>query len=242
MPSEAVNRLCITAVAGDLHVDYHGTAFDEPLHDLLTVLVTPEVSEVLTSLTLRGADEGANGTRNWDLGILADGDVAFGRLRELSVEQTKPADHNRTIVAATYSEEGVLARILQRAPNLLSLTTPSAPNAAFFEVGRRPLTFLSVDAGYDTQDFVRNLARSSCFPDLQCLEFGEYNETYMEDYATHCTPIRDYQELFASKAFQPVRRFVWRNPRCSAAEIAALKAMRRDLQLLVIRASAEYIK
>src|SRR5262249_8817014 len=88
----------------------------------------------------------------------------------------------------------------------------------------------------------RNLARPSCFPALRCLEFGEYNEKYMEDYATRCTPFADYQALFGAKAFKPVCRFVWRNPACSATKIGQLKALRPDLQLLVVRTSAEYVE
>jgi len=239
---EDLERLCVTAAAGQLHLDFYGDPFEEAFQELLAVIVTPEVSAALASLTLSGSDEGANGTRNWDLSLLGEGDALFPRLRALSIQQTQPADHNRSIIAAVYDEEGVLARILERAPALESLVTPSAPDAEFFRVGGRPLRFLSVDAGYDTQGFIRNLARSSCFPGLRCLEFGEYKETYTDDYAESCTPFPDYEELFQSEAFQPVRRFVWRNPACSTAEIGKLKALRPDLQVLVVRTSAEYVR
>lgn len=239
--SECLKRVCVTAAVDQLHVEFYGTPFDEALQEVLTAIITPEVAAVLASLSFRGPDEGANGTRNWDLSLLGDCDVGFPQLRELSIEQTKPADHNRSIVAATFEEEGVLARILARAPALESLVTPSAPDASFFQVGERPLRFLSVDAGYDSQSFIRNLARSSCFSDLRCLEFGEYNEKYMENFADQCTPMADYQALFTSSAFKSVGRFVWRNPACPAAKIGELKAMRPDLQLLVVRTSADYI-
>jgi hypothetical protein len=239
---EKINCLCVTAVAGRLHLDFFGGPFDEPFQEVLAAVVTPDVATVLASLTLRGPDEGANGTRNWDLSPLASSGAGFPQLRAVSIAQTQPADHNRSIVAADYEEGSVLARLLARAPALESLVTPSAPDADFFRVGERPLQFLSVDAGYDTQGFIRNLAQSSCFPGLRCLEFGEYNETYMEDYAVRCTPFADYQELFGAATFRPVRRFVWRNPACSAAEVGRLKALRPDLQLLVVRTSATYVK
>jgi hypothetical protein len=113
--TENLKRLCVTAVVGQLHVEFYGASFDESLQEVLAAVVTPEVSAVLASLTLRGPDEGANGTRNWDLSLLADSDVVFPQLREVSIEQAKPADHNRSIVAAVYEEEGVLARLLARA-------------------------------------------------------------------------------------------------------------------------------
>ncbi len=238
LPS-AINRLSITVVAGQVHLDYFGTPFDDPFQQLLEAVIAPEVSAVLASLSLRGPDEGSNGTRNWDIRLLAESAMSFPRLRHLSIEQTKPTDHNRTIVAADYEEGGVLARLLARVPDLRSLVTPSAPDADFFRADGRPLQFLNVDAGYDTQGFIRNLARSSCFASLRHLEFGEYNEKYMEDYAAHCTPFADYEELFRAEAFKPVRRFVWRNPACSAAQIEKLKALRPELQLLVVRTSVE---
>ena len=74
-------------------------------------------------------------------------------------------------------------------------------------MGPRPLRLLSVDTGYDHQGFIANLARSACFPKLQSFEFGEYNETYIEDSAAHLTPVADYRELFTSRAFAPVKVF-----------------------------------
>jgi hypothetical protein len=241
-PPEYINRLCVTTLGGQFHLDFYGDPFGEDYQEVLAAVASPEVAPRVRSLTFRGPDEGSNGTRNWDLSPLAESDAVFPHLRSVSVEQTKPADHNRTIVAAGYDEDGVLARLLAKAPELESLVTPSAPSADFFQVGERPLAFLSVDAGYDHQGFIRVLARSSCFPGLRCLEFGEYNEAYMDDYAARCTPFDDYRELFGSAAFKPVGRFVWRNPACSAARVAKLRATRPDLQLLVVRTSAEYVR
>lgn len=233
-----LERLCVTDVSGQIHVDFFGDPSGDAFQELLAALTVREVAEWLTSIGFRGPDEGANGTRNWDLTSLADADVVFPRLRSLSIEQGKPADHNRTIVARVYDEEGVLARLLVAAPMLESLVTPSAPNADFFDVPYRPLSFLSVDAGYDHQGFIGNLSRASCFPELRSLGFGEYNETYMEDYAQQVTPFTDYQGLFASPAFVPVRRFEWRNPACSAEQISQLKAMDPTRSMLVVRWSA----
>ncbi|MFN0021322.1 MAG: hypothetical protein ACKVP0_23985 [Pirellulaceae bacterium] len=230
-----MTRLSLAAVGDLLHVDYYGTAWDEPFSELLSAVVSKDVSAVIASLNLRGPDEGANGTRNWDVSLLGDGKAKFPSLRALSIERTRPKDHNRSIVAETYDEDGVLARILKQSPSLEYLVSPSAPNGAFFEVGERPLRFLSIDTGYDRQDFIRNLARSTCFPHLLCLEFGEFNEKYLDDYAAQCTPLADYQELFNSDVFKSLRRFVWRNPVCPAAKIRQLRALCPWLQVEVVR-------
>ena len=124
---------------------------------------------------------------------------------------------------------------------LMELTVPSAPDASFFQVGPRPLRYLNVDAGYDTQGFIRNLAHNTSFSQLRTLEFGEYNETYLENWRDQCTPFADFEAMLASPASSNLRRFVWRNPACSSEEVSGLKRLRPELQLLIIHATQEYI-
>jgi hypothetical protein len=237
-----IDRLCITKVGNRAHLDFYGDPYGESFSDLLAALVDASVANCVASVDLRGPDEGANGTRNWDLTAIAESGVSFPELRRLCVEQTKPADHNRTIVARDYDEDGVLAKILAKAPALEVLVTPSAPNADFFQVGQCAIQYLSVDTGYDHQGFIANLARSSCFPKLRSFEFGECNETYMEDFSAHLTPFADYRDLFSSLAFAPVKVFQWRNPVCSPKEMAEIRSLKKDCQILVVRWSAEWIR
>ncbi len=172
-----------------LYLDFQGSPFDESYDELCNTLILPDVASRLGSLSLRApADEGANGTRNWNLAPLVDTQANFPNLRSFSIEQNRPGDHNRVIVAADYHEDSVLGRLLRKAPSLEALIVPSAPDAAFFALGSHPLRFLSVDAGYDTQNFIRNLADSSCFSRLETLEFGEFNEAYLDDFPSGCTP------------------------------------------------------
>jgi hypothetical protein len=240
--AEFIDRLCVTRIGGTALLDFYGDPFGESFDDLLGVLGDPAVAQSVASLDLRGPDVGANGTRNWDLTRLADGPAAFPRLHRLAIEQTRPADHNRTIVARTYEEDGVLARILGKAPALEVLVTPSAPDADFFRAGPRPVRHLSVDAGYDHQGFVANPARSSCFPGLASFEFGEFHEPYLGDPSAHATPVADYRELLASPAFAAVRVFQWRNPACTPAEVAEIRSLKPSCTVQVLRWSAEYIR
>lgn len=240
--SPYLDRLCVTRVGGLAHVDFYGDPFGESFVDLLDTLTDDSVAGSVASVDLRGPDEGANGTRNWDLTAIAASRTAFPNLRRLFVEQTKPADHNRTIVARRYAEDGVLARILAKAPLLEVLVTPSAPNSDFFEFGPSAIEYLSVDTGFDHQGFIRNLARSSCFPKLRSFEFGEFNETSMGDFSSHLTPFPDYRELFASPAFAGVKVFQWRNPSCSPQEISEINRLKKGRQVLVVRWSAEYLR
>ena len=235
------DRLGVIEVHGELHLDFYGDPFQH-LPELLAILASATVAPLLASLRLQGPDEGANGTRNWDLDGLVDGQCAFPRLRYVEIQQNKPGDHNQSIVASSYEEAGVLARLLTKAPTLEFLASPSAPDSEFLQVGERPMRYLNIDAGYDTQGFIGHLSRSSCFPRLQVLEFGEYSQTYMEDFASRCTPLSEYKDLFASKAFASVKHFVWRNPACSDTEIGELRSARKDVGLLVVRTSATYLR
>ena len=237
-----VDRLGVTKVGELVHLDFYGDPFEESFGDLLDALADKAVADSVASLDLRGPDEGSNGTRNWDLSAMAESAASFPVLRRLCIEQAKPSDHNRTIVAEGYDENGVLAKILAKAPALEVLVTPSAPNADFFQVGQRALEYLSVDTGYDHQGFIANLAKSACFPRLRAFEFGEYNETYVDDFSAHLTPFADYRALFTSAAFAAVKVFRWRNPVCSPDEMAEIKALKGNRQVLVVRWSADWIR
>lgn len=241
LPAAYLQSLAITQIGDVFHLDFYGDCFEEGYEDLLNTLANPDIAACARSLNLRGPDEGANGTKNWDIEPLLATETSFSELETLAIQLNQPADHNRSVVAADYEEDGVLARLLAKAPRLQELTVPSAPNRAFFEAGHHPLRFLSVDAGYDTQNFISHLAGSTCFFELRTFEWGEYHETYMDDYLTRCTSLDDYRELFQSEAFGSVTRFVWRNPVCTEEQIRELKALKPDLQLLVVRYSDKYV-
>src|SRR5437879_3712999 len=107
-----IDRLCVTPVHGHILLDFFGDPLGQPFADVLEVLADQAVANSIAGLSLRGPDKGCNGTRNWDLTTIAERDAVFSNLRHLSIEQTKPADHNRSIIASSYNEDGVLARIL----------------------------------------------------------------------------------------------------------------------------------
>jgi hypothetical protein len=241
-PGEPTVRLSIVTTGDLLHVDFYGSPFEEAFDTVCTALRDDAVAPALASLSLRCPDQGMNGTCSFGLEALVSKRSSFPALRSLSLQQNAPATHNRIVIGED-DEGGVLGTLLKAAPALESLVVPSAPDRSFFELANRPLRYLNVDSGYDTQNFVANLAESSSFPKLDHLEFGEYNETYMDDFASHCTPKDDYRRLFTSPAFASVRFFRWRNPVFSGQEIAELRALcpQKELQFQVIRCSAEYI-
>lgn len=241
-PLVDVERLSVVTCGGLHHLEFYGTCFGEAFTDLCETLATPEVAGSVLSLSFRGPDEGSNGTKNWDLEPLVSREHDFPFLQTFSVELNQPGDHNRTIIGSSYEEEGVIARLAAKAPNLAYLTVPSAPSPEFFGVSLPNLRVLSVDAGYATQDFLRNFGRSRGFPSLRCFEWGEYSERYIDDWQESCTPFSDYEALFTSPAFRTVSRLVVRQPNLSVAQMDALRTLRPDIQFLLVRHGSEYVR
>jgi hypothetical protein len=237
---EQIERFQFLELGGLFHVEYYGVSSD--IHEVLTEISGEGVAPAIASIRIGGGDEGVNGTKAWDLTPLATIAATFANLRYLLIEQNRPTDHNRSIIGETYEEAGILAKIASKAPMLTQLTAPSAPSSAFFSVGLERLEYLSIDAGFDTQDFILHLSQSTNVPHLRYLEWGEYCESYMNDWRKKCTPFAHYQSLFRSEIFRSVKVFVFRNPVCSEAELAELKAMQPDLQMLVVRSTSEYVR
>lgn len=242
VPLDSVERLSITTSGGLHHLEFYGTCFGDAFLDLCETLSTPEAAGTVLSLSLRGPDEGANGTKNWDLEPLVSRGAKFPFLQTFSIELNQPADHNRTIVASSYDEDGVIARLASLCPRLSYLTVPSAPSSEFFKAPLASLRFLSIDSGYDTQDFLRHFATFNGFPSLRCFEWGEYSESYMDSWQESCTPFLDYESLFTSTAFSSVARFVLRQPSLTDEQINRLQSLRPDIQLLLVRFSSKYAR
>lgn len=240
LPSDFVQRMSVTKIGGLCDIDFYGNPFDETYSRMASAIVQPEIAGVIRSLSLRGPDEGANGTRNWDLEPFTLGG-GFPNLESLAIQLSQPSDHNRSIIGRDFDEDGVVARLAKAMPKLRSLTIPSAPNSDFFRLGVTRIATLSVDAGYTHQDFIRNLAWTSSFPSLVSLEWGEYNETYLEHFEQNCTPNDAMALLFRTINLPGLRRLVLRNPLLSNDAIAVLKRQRADLQVLVVRTSSNYV-
>lgn len=227
---------------GLFHVDFYGSPFEESYEEFLQTLCASNIAAHLRSVSLRGPDEGANGTRNWDLTQIIQSEAVFPRLTSFFIELTAPEHHNQTIIGCDYDEDGQIARLIAKTPVLQSLTVPSAPNADFFAGQTGPLTNLRVESGYNHQNFMRNLSQSSRFPGLRLLDFGDFSQRYLENYAEQCTPFDDYRQLFQSQAFATVKKFTLRNSALAPEQLRELHALRKDLQFFTIQTHGEYVR
>ena len=243
LPDEYQDTLMFCEMAGLIKIDFYGdpSGESEAFNRLLQTIIDSDVSSFIKSIRFSAPDEGANGTRAWDFRIIVNSESAFPNLTSFYVEGTQPEHHNRSVISGDFYEEaGMMAKLIRKMPNLLSLSVPSAPNQDFFQMAPHPLRYLAVQAAYDTQNFILNLSKSSCFPNLHYLNFTDFQETYLDNYAVNCTPVSHYKELFLSAAFNQVRMMVIRNSLCSPADIAELKALREGVQLMIIKTSSDY--
>lgn len=232
-------RLWIGHSDRGLQVDFFGDPADQPFQELCEAVSDPAVAPRVTSLDLRGPDEGANGTCHWDLERLAAAATGYPLLKTFTIEQGRPGDHNTHIVGGGYEENGVLGRLLETMSSLEVFRSPSAPDQTFFTTAPRPLMFVSVNAGYDHQQFVRNLAGAPNLPRLRTLEYGEgtgpgFEELERTSFEAHAGLLRSTSVRLA--------RLVLRSPALSDAEVLELKRCRPDVQLMIVRSEASYVR
>lgn len=114
-------------------------------------------------------------------------------------------------------------------PVLIELWSPSAPNFLFFERASHPLRILFVDCGYDHQNFIENLSKSKCFPELKTLDFSDYCQYYTEDWKSSCVPFEHYEQLFLAKNLSALLTFFLRNSHLSEEKVTILKSLRPQL-------------
>lgn len=225
-----------------LHIEFYGLTFGPFFEKFLETLCAPAVAACVGSLVFDGPDEGANGVRDWDFSPLLQREVHFPRLQTLEIVPSTPDQHNQTVVGKFYEEDGQIARLLVQAPALKHLVVPSAPNATFFQIGSRLLQTLRVESGYDTCNFIPNLSQSSNFPDLRALDFGDYSQTYMENYRDDCTPFEHYEQLFRSPAFASVRQFTLRNSILSEQQLKHLARLTDNCSFMALQCHGDHVR
>ena len=209
---------------------------DEPASPLCSIFFEiinqEEFAEQIWSLRLQGADEGINGTNNWDLAALAQNPkVIFRNLKQILLPLNEK-NHHRIIVTGDddYEENGVLAKILSKMPHLEFLQSPSTPNEDFFKHSTSIKT-LHIQAGYNHQNFIYNLAQSKNFEHLETFKFWDYAESYMENYEQYATSVGDYIALFSSTHLPKLKKVYLYHTQLSPQDQEKLRSLPLVLQL-----------
>jgi hypothetical protein len=237
------SRLYFAEILGLLDISFYGLPWEEAFLQVMELLCTsPDVARSIRSLQFSGPDEGADGTKNWDFSSIIESDAVFPNLTSLHIEPTQPEHHNQSIIAQVYDENGMITRLIAKMPKIENLCVPSAPDASFFDFGELPLQRLRVDSGYNHQSFILNLSKSSRLSSLRILDFGDYNQRYMEDYEEQCTTFEHFVQLFESSAFSCVKFFILRNSILSRDQLSTLRSLRKELQFYMIQSYGCFVR
>lgn len=203
---------------------------------LLDFLCDPKIAEKIVSINFGGPDQGANGTKSWDFNRLINSNTTFPNLKSFSVQLTDLGDHNQSIIDGSGMEEdGIIAKLISKMPNLETLIVPSAPDNSFFDIGEHPLRLLKLQAGYGHQNFIDNLANSKNFSQLTALDYTDLIDVYdipNEEY----TSFDSFVKLFNSKAFSSVGHFKLRNAKLYNEQLFELQRLNK-VQFLNIKAN-----
>lgn len=196
-------------------------------------------AEKIVSIYFGGPDEGANGTKSWVFDRIINSKVIFSNLKSFTVQFTDLGDHNQSIIDCDFSmeESGVVAKLISKMPQLESLTIPSAPDKSFFEIGRHPLSFMKVQAGYSHQNFIENLSESKNFYQLSALDYSEIIDKSAEDY----TKFESFKKLFQSKAFSTVGHFKLRNSILTEEQLFDLQKLNKVQFLNIMTKGGRYV-
>ena len=230
---------------GDLYdISFFGDGYDDdpttkatdftydtnvPFCLFLEFLCEPENAAQIISLEFTGPDQGANGSKSWRFSRLINSGVIFPMLKSFKVQLTDLADHNNSIIDGGFLEEnGVVAKLISKMPQLETLVIPSAPDESFFKIGNHSLKNLTIQVGYQNQNFIDNLAKSENFNQLKYLDFTDILDYYTVD-AEYFTNAESFLRLFNSKAFSTVTVFKLRNSALELDKIYELQRTKEDL-------------
>jgi hypothetical protein len=246
-------RIYFSPIGETLELIFYGEGFDDdpsmPIENFeegynfgycafLEFLKDREIANKISKLKFYGPDAGANGTRSWDFSRLIDSAVTFPILIDFEVALTDPGDHNISIIElqSNYEESGVIAKLFAKMPQVISLRVPSAPDKSFFEVENHSLRNLVVQAGYDHQNFIDNLANSGNLTELMSLDFTEKYDPYNE-FPEEFTSFESYKRLFQSAVFDNDFHFILRNSKLTKEQLFELQKT-RPIQFMHINANA----
>jgi hypothetical protein len=214
-------------------IDFEGNYAFCALLDLLTI---QDNADKLLSIEFTGQDEGANGIKGWVFERIINSEVSFPNLKTFKVQLTDLGDHNLNIIdGGGLEEKGVLAKLLAKMPALDTMVVPSAPDKSFFEVGEHPLSYLKVQSGLDSQSFINNLAASNNFANLKTLDYAAQIEFEYNSGEIEYTPFDNFRQMFLSKGFAQVGRFVLRNSKLEKDQLLELHGLNK-VQFLCVNA------
>lgn len=177
----------------------------------LDFLTHQKFADHITTLHFTGPDQGADGMRNWDFSRIINSKIVFPKLKSFSVSLTDYGDHNLSCIGANiYSEDGMIAVLITKMPNLHFLSIPSAPNIDFFKIESHPLKKLTIQAGANHEYFIDNLADNNNFKSLLYLDYTDYLDDSFITETDNYTSFESYKKLVQSNTFKNTEQFTFK--------------------------------
>ncbi len=204
---------------------------------IFETLAQDNFRNLVQAIIVDSGDDGANGTINWDISNLVTSRRTFENLEQFEVGFGEPGFHNRVILTCDdyYEENGGLGKLLNLAPNLKVLKSPSAPDSTFFDRGFHGLRSLTIRAGYETNSFIKSLSASKCFSNLTFLEYIDYCEDYIDGWKSQLTKEEDFLALLSSTDLHSLAEVTLESATFDAEVIERLKAKNERAKTLVLR-------
>jgi len=202
-----------------------------------------EHPDQVVSLIFNGPDEGANGTKSWDFNRLINSNIVFNNLKIFKVALTELGDHNQSVIGEYDEEDGMIAKLVAKMPALKILQLPSAPNEDFFKLPELEIYSLSIQAGFDHQNFIENLSLSKNLPQLKSIDYTEPFDYFGDMDEEEFTSFDSFKKLFQSEVFSYDHfHFTLRENRLTEEQLFELQKIRK-IQLLYIKTEAsKYIR
>jgi hypothetical protein len=213
--------------------DYEGNFAFCALLDLLTIQGN---ADKLLAIEFTGQDEGANSIKSWVFDRIVNSGVQFPNLKIFKVQLTDLGDHNLNVIdGGDLEEKGILAKLLSKMPALETMIVPSAPDKSFFEIGEHSLSYLKVQSGLDSNNFISNLAASNNFINLKAIDYAEQIDSENNFDEIEYASIADFKRMFLSQGFALVGRFILRNSKLKKDQLLELHHLNK-VQFLCVDA------
>lgn len=150
-----------TARILDISEDEESLDYFEQGLDCLLELVMEHPDTVRSLSFLNPHNNGYNGTANWDFIRLAESEVVLPNLQTFKVQLYEVGDHNYSVIGDIDRDGNKqVTQLLAKMPNLVEVQLPTPPDADFFKMEFPKLQYMKVQGGYDSKNFIKNLAKS----------------------------------------------------------------------------------
>ena len=222
-----------------LNIDYI-PEYSEHLDFLFEIISQPEFSPKIKTLNLSYKYGSANGWMIVALKNLLKGNVSYINLINF-IMALESEDTDMIEIIYDYSPEfknNICGLILDSMPNIQKLTLLTSPSEKDLKREKTILKTLLVKCIFDNKDFIKNLANSICFEELEYFSFFDVDSCKLDDESQN-TNFESYLELFNSKSLPKLKVLDLNNVSLNNEQIEILKKQPLINQLQILNINTQ---